>query len=826
MYRLLILIVYFILCRSNGSYWKDFCGWLEGNPLGAGGLPGWLCALIEFSILILFPGLILLSYLYRKWNAGAWAVISKWPRIILGPFWLCRIPILFSIVTVAGVFMGVPAASDALFSFTHPVPRESFNPGIHCFYLFAAGLGFYAWYFSRATLNEFWDPDPEANPRASLFFERLAPRFIGGLAIGVLACLLLYVQWKADSEIRFIPTLITAAIGAFMVSLWILRRKALNALISKDVAGSLMDLFPNPPKRGTQIMGGGYSIARLSKMILIPFALMIALMIVFPIAWSESLGSAAILLCTLSLFTGFGSYLAFLTMKKGFPAIWILFALTALFASDLESGFGNDNHQIRTLPENAAERRSRPDLDLQFKTWAAKVLARDSGDGPIPVYLVTAAGGGSRAAYWAGAVLSRLQDSAPDFGSHLFAISSVSGGTLGALEYLTLLHQSRQAPAGSLPGLDRGWAKANRQFLGHDFLSPLLGSWFYPNMIQGVLPLPIRYFDRGSMLEQSFEKAWRNMLTPGMSRSSQDTSFQKPFMDLWKTDTALPFPSLFINGTWVEEGKRIITSNVAINGKFFADAVDGSAKIRSPFRISTAVMLSARFPYFCPPGTLKNPDGSNWGHIVDGGYFENSGAATGWEILLQVKSLLAKYPPKAADAVSCDSIRYPDAAFAGLRPWRLKPIVIMITNDVEYDVLAESDPHHPERASRILNGVMSPPNTLLAARNARGVYSMKRMRAEILDKSTADLGDSAAALPEDLAKADSVFVHAALSQYGNAEGKIDSVQLPVSWSLSDLVCGHMDRKADKLVDSLAKSPAFTLLPSLHRKTKTVTEATP
>ena len=46
-------------------------------------------------------------------------------------------------------------------------------------------------------------------------------------------------------------------------------------------------------------------------------------------------------------------------------------------------------------------------------------------------------------------------------------------------------------------------------------------------------------------------------------------------------------------------------------------------------RLSTAALLSARFPIISPAGVLRNDADASFGdRVVDGGYFENSGLST------------------------------------------------------------------------------------------------------------------------------------------------------------------------------------------------------
>ena len=59
-----------------------------------------------------------------------------------------------------------------------------------------------------------------------------------------------------------------------------------------------------------------------------------------------------------------------------------------------------------------------------------------------PVFVVSAQGGGLYAAYNTATFLARLIDLCPGFRRHLFAISSVSGGSVGAAVFASALRLS------------------------------------------------------------------------------------------------------------------------------------------------------------------------------------------------------------------------------------------------------------------------------------------------------------------------------------------------------------------------------------------------
>ena len=83
----------------------------------------------------------------------------------------------------------------------------------------------------------------------------------------------------------------------------------------------------------------------------------------------------------------------------------------------------------------------RPTVGAAARAWYAQAKsAYDEvhGEGPVPMLVVATAGGGIRAAYWTATVLERLEADFKDQGGvrpYLFAISGVSGGSVGATAF-------------------------------------------------------------------------------------------------------------------------------------------------------------------------------------------------------------------------------------------------------------------------------------------------------------------------------------------------------------------------------------------------------
>src|SRR5262249_13697398 len=261
--------------------------------------------------------------------------------------------------------------------------------------------------------------------------------------------------------------------------------------------------------------------------------------------------------------------------------------------------------------------------------------------------------------YWTATVFGALEDEIPDFHRHLFAISGVSGGSLGATVYRTLLktppdklpekakclpekrfrnNQQKSFKDGS--DIPRGpYECAGQRVLSRDFLAPVVGSLLLPDLLQRFLPISamgIPIPDRAAALEMGFERAWEVAGFPS------DTWRGRGFNSLFKSANESELPALLLNGTHVATGKRIITSSVKIQNSGLLDTYDFFKLVDGDVWIATAVLNSARFTYVSPPGRMWSTQGNHIkdnGFIVDGGYFENFGAITALQLMRSAREL-------------------------------------------------------------------------------------------------------------------------------------------------------------------------------------------
>jgi hypothetical protein len=589
------------------------------------------------------------------------------------------------------------------------------------FWFFAATLAWSlsAWYWARVMLFLELPGVPEKGPGIAAMRSWL-PRLLGfAAALGVAAAFYFAARGYAEDEHPDVKVLLQSYAGwtlagaiAFLLAVSVRRPLARRAYaLLKDrrplqgaAAQRMLAVLDMPSSKAEAYGAMRLKDLGMATRLLLALAMAAAVVLfgVFTFAthWAApAMGSAAILLIAAACWIAAGCTLDYIGMRLHVPLFSALLVLAVVFS------LWNDNHAVRTLDFQQPAQRA--DLAQHLRTWMARNEAKLAGGKTIPLYVVNAEGGGIRAAYWTVTVLGEIQNRNPCFAEHLFSLSGVSGGSLGASVFVALLAHAREtgnAPAcGTRPAGRSFDIKSSAQaVLGEDFLSPVVAGMLYPDLVQRVLFFPVARFDRAATLERAWELAWARHVG-GRNRLSE------PLDRLWE-DQAHWTPALFLNATWVETGKRIIASNVrvaaAADSESFVDSEDAQAFFfpRS-LPLSTAAHMSARFTYVSPAGTLVK-DGRPHGRVVDGGYFENSGATTTLEVL------------QAIDQLAAEDARWE----------KVQPFVIHISNEpVEAQFGADSlsgAPGHPLIAPRqLLNEALSPLWTLLNTRNARGLYA-------------------------------------------------------------------------------------------------------
>lgn len=313
----------------------------------------------------------------------------------------------------------------------------------------------------------------------------------------------------------------------------------------------------------------------------------------------------------------------------------------------------------------------RPDLKVALKQWVEARRRVDPGRSErLPVVIVAASGGASRAAAWLVASMRMLDfKTEGDFGRNLFAISGVSGGALGATTYARLVRaQGRED--GTVDWESPQTRVALAHFATSDLLSGSIATYFLNDMF-GSMVGPLWTWagvpDRNAALEDTFDAMWEANRGFALPRNVSDGFLGLRFSPQSSSLTPVELlPHLLLNGTDLRSGKRLITSTIRSSAEqpLFADSGDFLAMVGHDIRMATAVTNSARFPFISPAGRFVSDEklGGAAYQIIDGGYFENYGARTVWELARAIEELNAEDPTL-----------------------NVVPVVVIISNDVETD---------------------------------------------------------------------------------------------------------------------------------------------
>jgi hypothetical protein len=310
---------------------------------------------------------------------------------------------------------------------------------------------------------------------------------------------------------------------------------------------------------------------------------------------------------------------------------------------------------VSSLPQGDHFYSSLPKGSTSTTVSPAEVLLPRAGK---PVVLVAASGGGIQSAAWTARVLSGLrrefekqsEKAAVEFDRSIRLISSVSGGSVGAMYIVDAYQANGQLPqvgdqldyykplkAAEASSLDDvAWG-----LVYPDFLWALIPFWkgfyFYPfYLVNG----PNVFSDRGSALENAWKRT-DSLATATLSK--------------WQPDVAKGNkPAVVFNATIVETGERLLLSTTDFEP--FREPTNRITPGWQEFSrlypemdlpIVTAARLSATFPFVTPAARiLRGGVFADQYHVVDGGYYDNFGVATLIEWLNRAMNAASSKPSR------------------------------------------------------------------------------------------------------------------------------------------------------------------------------------
>ncbi len=336
-----------------------------------------------------------------------------------------------------------------------------------------------------------------------------------------------------------------------------------------------------------ELLLGGHGFAAVSTVITLVFYALFGF-ITRPSALVDSWVQPLPLTCLLFLITLLVYVLggaAFLLDRFRLPTA-AAFALVVMVSGD----WPQSDHYFATRPLSSAFHPVHPQEFL--KQYHGQAVA------------VAASGGGIQAAAWMTAVLSRLNDEtqgtlAPD----IAVISSVSGGSTGAMYFLNAYDNPRQL---------RDQTTYDQSATSS--LEDVAWGFIYPDFWRLLVPFAVQS-DRGITLEE----AWKRAKAPDVALAT------------WRDGAGQPHrPAAIFNATLAETGGRLLMSTTDLppiprgRRNFYTTYPDVDISV------VTAARLSATFPYVSPAARIDKRDTplSRAYHVVDGGYFDNFGVAS------------------------------------------------------------------------------------------------------------------------------------------------------------------------------------------------------
>ncbi|MBB4198475.1 hypothetical protein CCR94_03970 [Rhodoblastus sphagnicola] len=456
------------------------------------------------------------------------------------------------------------------------------------------------------------------------------------------------------------------------------------------------------------------------------------------------------------------SLLARLGHEAGWPVLAPIVVIAALVTGT--NTHLNDVRLLPQRPTDQLAGRQ-IELAAAVEKWRRANGCQDD-TGKCPAALIIAAeGGASRAAFMAATLAGEIIDRSEPNGApgrKIFALSGVSGGAYGAVAIRAALADAAEraaaappcargdrtwfgaegAGAKTAPDVRVSWRSCLQTLVSGDYLSSgFIGLGFRDGFApanpfgSGSLIL-----DRAALLEQSWERHYNYVTdltrTPHNCGTRPGKGLCRPFGYAGTGEGWLPL--LLLNGTSVSTGRRIIASDLISTyaspdgapGRiaFFSQAYDLFELMSRPcptdggscpaaahdatdlpavrdapdLRLSTAALLSARFPIISPPGVIRDDADASYGdRVVDGGYFENSGLTSALDL---------------AEALS---------------KLHVKPALIWVQNDPNIDRALKKTPPRAAAtpqygpldeslAVEVAGMVAAPLNTVLATRGGHG----------------------------------------------------------------------------------------------------------
>jgi hypothetical protein len=520
-------------------------------------------------------------------------------------------PVLVPLILFGGL-MQMGQFRDALLS----LPTVGLKQGSTLALLFAFSI--VTWFWSRILIDRLlhdWKSNPTICPLRNWTLSN-GPAVVAILPLLIFArtCWTVWFSGKTESTILDFHNA-----GLFVIFVWAISLAIV--LLVWHLIGRLFLLKKRPKKSEWITLAEGIpnKIGQVVAWSMVGVALVLAGWFLFrPYQIGALTGPVATVVIGATFWTNILSSLRLLSHQLDLPLFKI-----AVAGSLLLSYFNlRDNRRVRLVrrPLNASKT-----LQEHFTKWLNERIG-DEGDKkpPYPVFVVCMEGGGMRAGYVAAATMAAIQARNPEFYDHVYAVSSVSGGSLGSAVIASLDRAKVEC---------RKWPDMVDSLLKADLLSPIAGQFLLLDAPYKLSPLPMRFqaLDRSKALSRSLEDAW------SASGISGDNPLNLPLSKIADEPNLRKGPALLFNTTTVDGGLRMVLGPVrlpeASNGGLHCFATRAGDQ---DIKMSDAASLSARFPGITTSGEIPV-----WPRLrlIDGGLADNSGVATGIDMVRELATI-------------------------------------------------------------------------------------------------------------------------------------------------------------------------------------------
>ncbi|HNP54001.1 MAG TPA: hypothetical protein PKK69_05275, partial [Ferruginibacter sp.] len=293
-----------------------------------------------------------------------------------------------------------------------------------------------------------------------------------------------------------------------------------------------------------------------------------------------------IIVCGLSVYILLGLIFNLLMLWYKVPVFLLLLIVTILFTARC-----NDNHSIQIITNtNDSMLIHRQQRQMYSDTgyaayWLRHKMIEHVIDSNSTLFIVASEGGGIRNCYWTYLVLNRLQQQRPLFYERTFAVTGVSGGSIGLGMYYAYQYQQEHPIAETLNMQLRN-IDTLQQICSADYLSRVSFGLLFPDMLQRFIPIKIDRWDRSKMLANSFDDGY-SYLTGSKQYLSQN--YLLPWAD---SSTAYRYPVLLFNTILNEAGAKALFSPYRLSGRYYTEAVDLISEMHTSVPIKEAMTSS------------------------------------------------------------------------------------------------------------------------------------------------------------------------------------------------------------------------------------------